>query len=512
MSKENHILKDSSELLSDNQDLYRLLVQGVHDYAIFLLSPTGIILTWNSGAEKIKGYRAEEIVGQHFSKFYPEAALRINHPELELKYAQEHGRFEEEGWRLKKDGSKFWANVIITAIRSAEDGRLIGFSKITRDLTERKILEDKLSRTMAELRDSEERARLLTEGVRDYAIFMLTPDGIVASWNRGAEKIKGYKAEEIIGKHFSNFYTQDAREKKYTDYEISKALQDGRFEDEGWRVRKDGSTFWANVIITPVYNAERKLLGFSKITRDNSEKRKNEELMRKNKELHKINTDLDNFVYTASHDLKAPISNLEGLVSLLKSDLGPDLEKHQEVITRIDRSIHRLNSIILDLTDISRVQYEEHQVEKVQLEELMTDVEDSLENLIFSCNAVIEKDFSALGYLNYSRKNLRSILFNLVSNAIKYASPERRPLIRIKTEKQEGQCVLSVSDNGLGIDEKHKKKIFSMFRRLHTHVEGTGLGLYLVRRILDNSEDKIEVESEVGKGSTFRLYFHQRQS
>ncbi|OKL39943.1 sensor histidine kinase [Pontibacter flavimaris] len=510
MSEENYTLRDSSELLSDNQDLYRLLVQGVHDYAIFLLSPSGFIQTWNAGAEKIKGYKAAEIIGQHFSIFYPEAAIRIQHPELELKYAREHGRFEEEGWRLKKDGSPFWANVIITAIRSQDSDRLIGFSKITRDLTDRKLLEDKLSRTMAELRDSEERARLLTESVRDYAIFMLTPDGIVASWNRGAEKIKGYKAEEIIGKHFSTFYTQEARDKKFTEYELSKALQDGRFEDEGWRVRKDGSTFWANVIITPVYNAERKLLGFSKITRDNSEKRKNEELMRKNKELHKINTDLDNFVYTASHDLKAPISNLEGLVSLLKMDLGPDLEKHQEVVTRIDRSIHRLNSIIFDLTDISRVQHEVHQVEKVELAELMADVEDSLENLIFSCNAIIEKDFSAFSHLSYSRKNLRSILFNLVSNAIKYASPERRPLIRIKTEEQEGQYVLSVSDNGLGIDEKHQQKIFSMFRRLHTHVEGTGLGLYLVKRILENSEDRIEVESEEGKGSTFRLYFHQR--
>ncbi|WP_276496789.1 PAS domain-containing sensor histidine kinase [Pontibacter litorisediminis] len=509
MGTENYILQDSSELLSENKDLYRLLVQGVHDYAIFLLSPTGYIQTWNAGAEKIKGYKPEEIIGKHFSTFYPDEANNIGHPEMELKHATEHGRFEEEGWRLKKDGSRFWANVVITAIRSNVDKHLIGFSKITRDLTDRKMLESKLSKTMEELRESEERARLMTEGVRDYAIFMLTPEGRVASWNHGAEKIKGYKAEEIIGQHFSVFYPEEARQRNYTDYEISRAIQDGRFEDEGWRVRKDGSTFWANVLITPVYNAEKKLIGFTKITRDVSEKRKNEELMRKNKELHRINTDLDNFVYTASHDLKAPISNLEGLIALLKADLGPDAEKHQEVMARIESSVSRLNSIILDLTDISRIQYEEQLLEDVSLEGLVAEVEGSLESLIYSCNAVIEKDFTGFSHLHYSRKNLRSILFNLISNAVKYASPDRRPVIRISTERQGEQHVLSVSDNGLGIDKKHRQKIFSMFRRLHTHVEGTGLGLYLVKRILENSEDRIEVESEVGKGSTFRLYFHQ---
>ncbi|SFG30721.1 PAS domain-containing sensor histidine kinase [Pontibacter chinhatensis] len=509
MSIENHILKGTSELLSETQDLYRLLVQGVRDYAIFLLSPTGYVQTWNAGAEAIKGYKAEEIIGKHFSQFYPEEAKAIKHPEMELEHATQHGSFEEEGWRVKKDGSLFWANVLITAIRSAKTGELLGFSKVTRDLTDKKRLEDRLTQTLEELRRSEERARLLTEGISDYAIFMLNPQGIVISWNQGAENIKGYKAEEIIGKHFSAFYPEEANQRNYTEYELSRALQDGRFEDEGLRVRKDGSTFWANVLITPVYNSEKQLIGFSKITRDLSEKKKNEDLMRKNKELHRINTDLDNFVYTASHDLKAPISNLEGLFSLLKYDLGSDLDKHQEVLSRIENSMARLNSIILDLTDLTRIQHEENKVEQVNLTEMLDEVEGSLENLIYSCNAVVDRDLSGFDQLNYSRKNLRSILFNLVSNAIKYSSPERRPIVKIKTEMQGGRYVLQVSDNGLGIDEKYKQKIFSMFRRLHTHVEGTGMGLYLVKRILDNSGDRIELDSEPDKGSTFRLYFQQ---
>ncbi|PTX18961.1 PAS/PAC sensor hybrid histidine kinase [Pontibacter mucosus] len=509
MSIENHILKGTSELLSETQDLYRLLVQGVRDYAIFLLSPTGYVQTWNAGAEAIKGYKAEEIIGKHFSQFYPEEAKAIKHPEMELEHATQYGSFEEEGWRVKKDGSLFWANVLITAIRSAKTGDLLGFSKVTRDLTDKKRLEDRLTQTLEELRRSEERARLLTEGISDYAIFMLSPQGIVISWNQGAENIKGYKAEEIIGKHFSAFYPEEANQRNYTEYELSRALQDGRFEDEGLRVRKDGSTFWANVLITPVYNAEKQLIGFSKITRDLSEKKKNEDLMRKNKELHRINTDLDNFVYTASHDLKAPISNLEGLFSLLKYDLGSDLEKHQEVLSRIENSITRLNSIILDLTDVTRIQHEENKVEQVYLAEMLDEVEGNLENLIYSCNAVVERDLSGFDQLSYSRKNLRSILFNLVSNAIKYSSPDRRPVVKIRTELQGGRYVLQVSDNGLGIDEKYKQKIFSMFRRLHTHVEGTGMGLYLVKRILDNSGDRIELDSVPGKGSTFRLYFQQ---
>lgn len=509
MSIENNILKGTSELLSETQDLYRLLVQGVRDYAIFLLSPTGYVQTWNAGAEAIKGYKAEEIIGKHFSQFYPEEAKAIKHPEMELEHATQYGSFEEEGWRVKKDGSLFWANVLITAIRSAKTGELLGFSKVTRDLTDKKRLEDRLTQTLEELRRSEERARLLTEGISDYAIFMLNPQGIVISWNQGAENIKGYKAEEIIGRHFSTFYPEEANQRNYTEYELSRALQDGRFEDEGLRVRKDGSTFWANVLITPVYNSEKQLIGFSKITRDLSEKKKNEDLMRKNKELHRINTDLDNFVYTASHDLKAPISNLEGLFSLLKYDLGSDLDKHQEVLSRIENSMTRLNSIILDLTDLTRIQHEENKVEQVNLTEMLDEVEGSLENLIYSCNAVVDRDLSGFDQLNYSRKNLRSILFNLVSNAIKYSSPERRPVVKIKTEMQGGRYVLQVSDNGLGIDEKYKQKIFSMFRRLHTHVEGTGMGLYLVKRILDNSGDRIELDSEPGKGSTFRLFFQQ---
>src|SRR5262245_53902944 len=179
----------------------RLLVQGTTDYAIFMLDPQGRVATWNTGAERLKGYVAAEIIGQHFSRFYPQDAIDRGWPDYELKVAQAAGRFEDEGWRLRKDGSRFWANVIITALRD-EHGHLRGFLKVTRDLTTRKQAEEAL-------RQSEERFRLLVEGAKDYAIFLLDPDGRVASWNPGAERLKGFRAEEIIGQHFSRFYPQE---------------------------------------------------------------------------------------------------------------------------------------------------------------------------------------------------------------------------------------------------------------------------------------------------------------
>jgi PAS domain S-box-containing protein len=247
----------------------RLLVNGTTDYAIFLLDPQGHVASWNPGAERIKGYRADEIIGQHFSRFYPEEVIDRGWPEHELEVARHEGRFEDEGWRLRKDGSRFWANVIITALRD-EQGNLRGFSKITRDLSARMQAEEALRR-------SEERFRLLVEGARDYAIFLLDPQGHVASWNPGAERINGYRADEIIGQSFSRFYPQEAFDRGWPAHELEVAQAEGRFEDEGWRVRKDGSQFWANVIITALRDEAGNLRGFSKITRDITERKNAEE-------------------------------------------------------------------------------------------------------------------------------------------------------------------------------------------------------------------------------------------
>ena len=259
------IAQHRAPLQISDTDGFRLLVQGITDYAIFLLGPDGTIKTWNAGAARLKGYEAPEIIGKHFSIFYTPDAIESGWPQFELEKAISDGRFEDQGWRLRKDGSRFWANVVITALYD-RDGRLYGFGKVTRDFTERKVAEE-------ELRRSEEKFRLLVDAVQDYAIFMLDAEGRVSSWNAGAERLKGYNSSEIIGKHFSTFYPQEDIRTKKPQRELEIAVEQGRVEDEGWRVRKDGSKFWANVVITALRNHAGELIGFAKVTRDFTERK-----------------------------------------------------------------------------------------------------------------------------------------------------------------------------------------------------------------------------------------------
>ncbi len=259
---------------------FRIFVESVRDYALVMLDPDGYVVSWNSGAAAIKGYTSAEIIGKHFARFYPQEAIDNGLPERELVIARESGRFEDEGWRVRKDGRRFWANVIMTALREST-GELIGFAKVTRDLTERRKTEE-------QLRLNEARFRTLVQGVRDYAIFMLNPDGTVATWNEGAQRIKGYTAAEIIGSHFSRFYPREALERRFPEHELATATTEGRFEDEGWRVRKDGSLFWANVVITALRDESGRLVGFSKITRDLTERRRHENILRASEERFRL--------------------------------------------------------------------------------------------------------------------------------------------------------------------------------------------------------------------------------
>ncbi len=257
--------------MNDNSDdvMYRLLVQNVVDYAIYMLKPDGSVANWNAGAQRAKGYRADEIVGKHFSLFYSVQDRMAYIPENNLKQAFRTGRFEDEGWRYRKDGSAFWAHVVIDAIHD-DDGKLIGYAKITRDCTEQR-------RIQREKSENEQKFRLLVEGVTDYAIYMLDPQGRVVNWNTGAQRAKGYVTDEIVGRHFSIFYSAQDRANKLPEHNLSIAQQTGRFEDEGWRYRKDGSAFWAHVVIDAIYDDNRKLVGYAKITRDVTERREYEQ-------------------------------------------------------------------------------------------------------------------------------------------------------------------------------------------------------------------------------------------
>src|SRR4051794_10549264 len=264
---------------SDAADHLRLLIESQPDYAIFLLDTEGHVLTWNDGARRLKGYTGDDIVGRHFSAFYPPEDVADGVPFRILEAARATGRFEAEGWRVRKDGSRFWADVVITALRD-EQGSLVGFGKVTRDLTARQLATEQLRSAAAELRTANaalEQFRLLVASVRDYAIFMLDVSGRIRTWNAGAEHIKGYTADEAIGRHFELFYTDEARARKHPAYELEVASRVGRFEEEGWRVRKDGTRFWANVVITALRDPSGPLGGFAKAPRDLPERRRSEQ-------------------------------------------------------------------------------------------------------------------------------------------------------------------------------------------------------------------------------------------
>lgn len=360
-------------------------------------------------------------------------------------------------------------------------------------------------RTSMQLNESEKRYRYLIEGVMDYAIFMLDLNGNITTWNFGAERLMGYTADEVIGKHFTNFYPEEALKDGSIEQELEFAKKEGRHEQESWRLRKDGSMIWANVVLTVIKDDEQKMVGFSKIIRDLTERKRAEDNLRK------INHDLDTFVYTASHDLKAPITNLEGLLFTINDEAREKCNKEVvELFDMMETSINKLKVIINELSNISRIQKGlDEDIEKVHLINLLEEFKIHHSEMINMSSAKIYADFQ-VSDITFSQRSMRSILNNLLTNAIKYRSPERTPEILLSTYEEDRWIILSVKDNGLGIDLSRQSKLFGMFQRLHDHVEGSGIGLYIVKRIVENAGGKIEVESKVNEGSVFKVYFYKK--
>jgi PAS domain S-box-containing protein len=249
---------------SEDARRLELLIDAIVDYAIYMISLDGRVRSWNAGAERLKGYSEAEIIGQPFARFFTPEDQKRGLPQHALATAAKHGRFESEGWRIRKDGTRFWALAVVDAIRD-ETGELIGFAKVTRDMTERR-------RAQQELIASEQRFRRLVEGVVDYAIFQLDPNGIISTWNSGAARIKGYAADEVIGRHFRSFYTPEEVQAGVPEKALATARREGRYEAEGWRIRKNGTRFWASVVIDAIRGDNGDLIGFAKVTRDISER------------------------------------------------------------------------------------------------------------------------------------------------------------------------------------------------------------------------------------------------
>jgi PAS domain S-box-containing protein len=340
------------------------------------------------------------------------------------------------------------------------------------------------------------------------------PDGNIDYFNDTWYKYTGFTIQNTIDRNWDDALHEDDAERARTAWRA--ALSQGRQVEVEYRFRRtsDGMFRWHLGRCVPIKNNQGEIIKWVGTATDiHDQKRAQEqlnafnlELSAKNEQLHRTNTDLDNFIYTASHDLKAPISNLEGLLNTFVDDT--EIKGDQKVLVdMMFNSVERFKSTIKDLTEITHVQKGENEdFQVVKFDEMLEEVKFNIKDLISKLNAEIQADFK-VNQINFSRKNLRSVIYNLVSNAIKYSSPERKPIVNITTMQEGEYTILSVSDNGLGMGRQNKTKIFGMFKRLHDHVEGTGVGLYIVKRMVENAGGKIEVDSELGKGSVFRVYF-----
>ena len=500
------------EAALSSEDRYRLLVEAITDYAIYMLDRGGHVTSWNPGARRFKGYEADEIIGCHFSAFYTDAERAQNVPALALSEAERTGRFEREGWRVRKDGTQFWAHVVIDAIRSP-DGDLIGFAKITRDLTERRAAE-------AKLRERDVQFRLLVQGVTDYAIYMLDVNGHVASWNAGAQHIKGYAPNEIIGHHFSRFYTEADRVAGLPRTGLETATRNGRWEHEGQRVRKDGTAFWAHVVIDAIRDDDGKLIGFAKVTRDITERREAEAALQaaqasmiRSQKLEAIGQ----LTGGVAHDFNNLLQVISGNLQLLSKDIAGNARAELRVQSAL-AGVARGSKLASQLLAFARRQPLEPRV--VNAGRLLKGMDEMLRRAL---GGEIEVETVVGGGLWNSLVDpdqLENAVLNLAINARDAMNGEGRltieasnaflddEYVRQHDELSAGQYVMiAVTDTGTGIPPDILERVYEPFFTTKAEDKGTGLGLAMVYGFLKQSGGHVKIYSEMGAGTTVKLYF-----
>jgi PAS domain S-box-containing protein len=486
-----------------------LLIDAVKDYAIYLLDAEGRVATWNTGAQLFKGYTAEEIIGRHFSTFYTEEDKAIGLPAKALRTAATEGRFESEGWRVRKDGTRFWTHVVIDPV-IGDDGTLMGYAKITRDVSEKRSADRALF-------ESEQRFRLLVQGVHDYAIYMLDPAGMITNWNAGAEAIKGYRAGEIVGKHFSVFYTDEDRARGAPARALETALREGRFEGEAQRVRKGGERFWANVVIDPIYDDHGRLLGYAKITRDVTEKRRiQDEIDRAREALAQAQKmeAVGRLTGGVAHDFNNLLTVIRASADFLRRPNLSD-EKRATYIEAIASTAERASVLTSQLLAFSRRQ---------PLQPEVFDLCDRLRGL----NQIVSTTIgSAVEFvLNLPGEprmvfadpsQFETAVLNMVINArdamprggtitVTCGEANGVPAVRGHAAATGDFITVSISDTGTGMAPDVLLRVFEPFFTTKEINKGTGLGLSQVYGFAKQSSGEIDVASKPGEGTTFTLY------
>ena len=486
---------------------HTLLVKTIRDYAIYMLDRQGRVTSWNAGAQRFKGYSADEIIGEHFSRFYTPEEKAAGVPATALETSARTGVFETEGWRVRKDGTRFWAHVVIDPIRDP-NGELVGYAKVTRDLTDRKKAEDALRR-------SEEQFKFLVQGVTDYAIYMLDPEGRITNWNAGAQRIKGYAPEEIIGEHFSRFYTEEDRARGEPQRSLATASREGKFEVEAWRVRKDGTRFWAHVIMDALRDDDGQLQGFAKITRDITERKQNQEALERARDalFQSQKTEaIGRLTGGVAHDFNNLLMAVLGSLELLGKRL-PNDDKMRALLNNAIQGAQRGAALTQRMLSFARRQ--EVKLEPVEVVGLVRGMSDLLERSLVS-GIVIETRFPLrLPLVMVDPNQFETALLNLVVNARDAMPDGGRITIGARAwdegpaglkDAKNGFVCVSVDDTGHGMDEETLARATEPFYTTKGVGKGTGLGLPMVQGMLEQFGGKLVIETGVGKGTSVQLW------
>jgi len=490
LEKVEHGRRLTDEALRQSEARYQLLLDGIQDYAIYMMDPFGTIVSWNAGAERIKGYSAEQIIGQNFSCFYPPVDVDRGWPQEVLRITAENGRHEELGMRVRKDGSQFLATLVFTALRDAA-GNLQGISEFSHDMSESK--------------ESGAKYRGLLEAAPD-AMVVVDEDGKIVLLNVQAEKQFGYRRDELLGQKVTNIIPQGFAERLVADSSRGAAEALAQHIGTGIELlalRKDGSEFPIEIMLSPLENAQGILV--TAAIRDISMRRKAEEhLLKTARELKRSNEELRQFASVASHDLQEPLRMVAGYTELLarryKGKLDSDAE---EFIAFAVDGCNRMQGLIRDLLRYSRAGKGVEILHQVSSEQALDDALVSLRSLIDESGAVVTRGWLPETIIGSTQ--LAQVFQNLVGNAIKYRSLEV-PRVHVSAARNDaGDCVFSVKDNGLGIEAQYFERIFILFQRLHGRheFEGTGIGLAICKKVVEAAGGRIWVESQPGSGSTF---------
>lgn len=487
------------------EDRYRLLVEAVVDYAIYMLDTNGLIRSWNSGAKRIKQYDQSEVLGKHFSLFYTPEDLASDLPGRALKSADESGRFEGEGWRVRKDGTRLWALVIIDPIR-AEDGSLIGFAKVTRDLTERRAAEQAL-------RQSEQQFSLLVQGVTDYALYMLDPNGIITTWNAGAQRIKGYEPAEVIGRHYSMFFQADDVANHVPQRALATVVREGRYEGQGWRVRKDGTRFLVHVVIDPIRNEQGELIGYAKITRDVTESVQAQQEIKETREAlfqaQKMES-LGQLTGGIAHDFNNLLMVILGSLELARKRVPQD-SKVQSLLNNAIAGAQRGATLTQRMLAFARRQ--ELDPQPVDVGGLIRNMSDLLCRMLGAGIRVDTQFPLVLRPVLVDMSQLEMAVMNLVINARDAMGGEGRILISASEDSFPGSppgsdrlMCIAVIDTGPGMSEATLQRAMEPFFTTKGAGKGTGLGLSMVHGLAAQSKGHFVLKSVVGEGTRAELW------